>query len=682
MAISGVAANYELDWDIAVASQDINSNTSSVYGRLILRKTGGYGYWSYGANSWAIDINGTQASGNFQYDFRNYAELWLWSGNVTVTHNSDGTKSINSAASVTIDSPSGTGYVSRPLTLPTIPRASTGSLSASPVTNTAVTININRASSNFKHDVKWAFGNISGNIGTNVDVSVNWTPSRSMLSQIPNSATGTGTITITTKNGTNGPVVGSKSIPFTLTADSGVKPTLASIAVSEAVTSPVNIASVIGAYVQNQSKLNYTFGTAAGVYSSTIKSYELTIGGTSLVGLTSATGVSGVVSDSGSVTISAVVVDSRGRKSDAKTISITVLPWDPPKITKYKVERALNTGVVDPAGTYVKVTIAGSVSSLLVSSTEKNTLTYKTDTSIADADSWTNKRNTAQGATITVNTTYLINPYVETSSFDIRTSIIDRFATTPAILNISVAAVGLDVGPDTVGVGKFWTQGTLDVGGDGYFDGGIRLTKGIIPVTLGASDDLNTAVYTGVYGVKSSSATNIPIASSAGFLTVTRNGNGIHQKFERISQSSGRQDLREWDRTSPDGGTTWTAWNLNSRLFSDSVTDDINFKAGTNGFTWASGWTHHRDSNWDGVWITYSGTMVTIQGAAQKNTGTVGNLNSVLNIPAAFRPVRQVQGYNCQILAANNSSEGTTLVAGITINSTAFSFTVTYGVGS
>ena len=508
MPVANLSSNYQLDWDVAQSGQNISSNTSTVYGRLILRKTGGSGFWTSEANPWSIGIDGQNSSGSYTYDFRNYSELWLWQGTVTITHNADGTKWINTAGQARMDSPWGEATIFRELTLSTIPRASKASFASSPVTGNAVTIYTNRASGSFTHDITWGFGTLSGTIATGVGASVSWTPPHTLFNQsaVKNTAAGTGSITTVTKNG--GTVIGTTTTGFTLTLNGNQKPTLTSVSLEEAVTSPVNIATVIGQYVQSQSKLSYSFSGATGIQGSTVSSYSLSIGSVSASG---SSGVSPFLKDSGSVSVSATVTDSRGRVSVPWTTTVNVLAWSPPQITSLNVERARSNGTVDPNGTYLKVTFVGVVSNLTVGGTQKNTLTYLTDTAPAGSGTWTNKRNTS-GSAPSTSANFLISSYAESSAWDVRTVLRDRFAVSDAtsqavvIRNIPVASVGLDLGPANAGVGKFWERGTLDVGGDIY-----TTTKGF--AMGGGFNHGSTALRDTIFGSPANDVARVALAN-------------------------------------------------------------------------------------------------------------------------------------------------------------------------
>lgn len=613
MPVGNISSQYELDWDIAQSSQNIAGNTSSVYGRLIIRKKSGSGYWSNNACSWNVNINGTTYSGTFTYDFRNYGELTLWSGNVTVAHNADGTKTINSSGYANMNSPSGNATVGRTLGLTTIPRASTPSM-GNPTTGSAVTINIARASSGFTHTVSYAFGNQSGTIATGVATSVSWTPPHSLFNQgaVKNTITGTGSITVDTFSGST--KIGSKNVGFTLTLNANQKPTMTNATFSEATTAPVNIASVIGAYVQGQTTLNYTVNGAAGILGSTISSYKIQVGSQSLTSDT-ATGKTPAILDSGTVAVKVSVIDSRGRESNVWTTNLTVLAWQPPKITSLDIQRAKADGTLDPAGTYLRIVLAGTVSSLLVGSTQKNTLTYKTDTSVANANSWTSKRNTSAGAVTSVSVTYVISPYIETGSFDIRTTITDRFATTTNLRSIAVAVVALMLGSNVAAVGKFWERGTLDVGGDIYANNKLVMVQNPGVVELFAGDvapdgaficdgrALSRVTYASLYAVigtkygagNGSSTFNIPNATGRAIVGY----DSAETEFNALGKSGGAKThtLSAGELPAHNHG-----FGMGAHLFAWGTSGTVNIQNAVAAAGAATGnrlYTHQQTDGWD-----------------------------------------------------------------------------------
>ena len=130
----------------------------------------------------------------------------LASASKVITHDDDGSKWINiSADSPTL--PSGNGYgpangsASEDVGLYTIPRASSVMCADGNIGSSTV-ININRASSSFKHTLEYSFNGLTGTIATKTDnTSIGWNIPTSFYSKIPNSLSGSGTITCKTYNG-------------------------------------------------------------------------------------------------------------------------------------------------------------------------------------------------------------------------------------------------------------------------------------------------------------------------------------------------------------------------------------------------------------------------------------------------------------------------------------------------
>ena len=293
------------------------------------------------------------------------------SGSVEVPHNSDGTKTINFSfglefaitwSGVWI----GTGTANGSMTLKTIPRATTPTLSPASVNiGSSMTISLPRASSSFTHTLTYKFGGLTGTIGSSLGASASWTVPTTFTAEIPNSASGKGTITCKTYNGST--LIGSKNISFTARVPTSVVPSISTIAVSETVS---GLAAKFGGYVQTKSKPQISI-TATGAQGSTIKSYSTKLDGKTYSG---GTFTADEILTSGSVQISVTVTDSRGRTA-TKTQNITVLAYAQPTIVDFRVVRANSSGTEDEEGTYALATINFSISPV----SSKNTGTYKVE---------------------------------------------------------------------------------------------------------------------------------------------------------------------------------------------------------------------------------------------------------------------------------------------------------------
>ena len=214
--------------------------------------------------------------------------------------------------------------------IPTIPRATTPTLSASSVAcGSNITINLPRHSSSFTHRISYKIGGKDkGTITTNAGTSFAWTVPN-LGSYMPNSTGVWVVLRVETMSGST--VIGYKDIGFTATAPSSWVPTASISSIAEATA---NLATQFGWYVQSKSTLRVK-SAGSGSNGSSISSYVVTIQGRKYNGtdITSA-----AISASGTVPVTLTVTDSRGRTA-SKTQNVTVLAYSPPQITVSSVAR-------------------------------------------------------------------------------------------------------------------------------------------------------------------------------------------------------------------------------------------------------------------------------------------------------------------------------------------------------
>jgi hypothetical protein len=447
MATSGsfsgsiVSGHYQLrvDWS---QSKDVSANTSTVTCKMYLVND-----YSLNINSRSntCTIDGTDVAFTSSA-ISSTGTHSLGSASKTVSHNSDGTKSITIKAVFNIQATiSGTYYssitASATITLDSIARAST--VSATSVNmGSASTITITRASSSFTHTLTYTFGSTSGTIATKTtSTSVSWTPALSLASQIPSATTGTCTITCTTYNGSTS--IGSKTCTLTLTVPSTVKPTISSLT-AERVDG--DVPSSWGIYVQTKSKAKLTINGAAGSYGSTISSYSIS-GGT--YSSTASSFTTGYLTSSGTITFTATVTDSRGRTSVAATVSISVAAYSVPSFASYLSQRASSDGTVNDDGTYIR----GLISYSYASCSSNNTLTRATYYRKSGATSWTNASKSFSSGTAF---TFGGGAVSTESSYEVKYTLTDAFTTISVVDVVSTAAVVMDFksGGKGVAVGK------------------------------------------------------------------------------------------------------------------------------------------------------------------------------------------------------------------------------------
>ena len=505
---------HTLRLTVTQTSQDIAANTSLVSWSLVAIKHPSYSSYSFYANPWAVTINGSSGSGTWTYDFRSVSSVTLASGSITVPHNADGTKTISVSASAT-GSSIGDASVSGTLTLTTIPRASTPTFSANPVdAGTAVTVTTNRASATFTHEIDYSIGAASGSVGTGIGASTSWTPPLSLLNQIPNSTTGV--VTITTRTYSGATLIGTTTTSLTISAPSTVVPDFDTITVSENVTL---VATEVAAYVKSLSKLNLAITSAVGAYGSTISSYRITLPGTTI---NAVSGVSNFLTTSGTVTITGLITDSRGR-TKTKTVNITVLDYVVPSLDPalFFVRRSDAVGTLEEEGTYLRVDLKADVASL-INSTQRNALSYKLYTRLRGATTWNLVANETPGG-ISFNSFDVIGTYDVGESYELRVEILDKFAMGVVETTVATASVFMHWS-DGLALGKFWEQGGLDVLTQIYQNNGLAVVDVGDVATTSAKGIIELATNAEVQTGTDAERAVTPASLSARTATTSRSG--------------------------------------------------------------------------------------------------------------------------------------------------------------
>ena len=442
MAASGtitesIRTGYQLKIAWSVGSQSVANNTSSVTVKVQLVSTGAsYTINSSASKSGSVTINGTKYTFSFTASLSGNQTKTLYTKTVTVSHAANGTKTCSFSATCGINvTLSGTYYgnvtASGTGTFDTIARASTISSVTSSVSvngTNAVTVNITRAASSFTHTVVFSFGSYSKTT-TGVGTSTSYAIPTSWMNAMPNATIGTAKVTVTTYSGST--KIGSAvSKNFTLTVPSTVVPSISAVTLSEAIS---GLSAQFGGYVQNKSKLAVKI-TAAGVYSSTIKSYKATIQGTNY---TKASFTSGFLTKSGTSTVTITVTDSRGRTAST-TRSLTVIAYAAPKISAFTAIRANGLGSADDNGTMALARIKFAISSV----SDKNSKSYKVEYRPKASDTWT---QAATGSVYTYDSNMLLNINLDTdTSYDLRLTVTDYFGTVTASTDVATAFTLMD----------------------------------------------------------------------------------------------------------------------------------------------------------------------------------------------------------------------------------------------
>jgi len=488
-------------------SQSVSNNTSNVTVSVRVYRTN-TGYTTYGTGTVYCTINGTQYTEAItSSDKITSSGIVVFSKTLNITHGADGSKTLSTSTRITHDQFSSSAQ-SYNQALTTIPRATTPTVSASSVNmGASITINMPRASSSFDHTLTYKFGSATGTIGSDLGTSKAWTVPLSLASQIPNGTSGTCTITCKTYNGST--LIGTKTVSFTAKVPSSVVPSISSLTVAEAVS---GLSTKFGAYVQNKSKLKVTI-SAAGSYSSTIKSYKTTIAGKNY---TTNSFTSGVLTSSGEVKISCTVTDSRGRTA-TKSSTVTVLAYTAPKISIFSAVRANGLGAADDEGTMALARIKFAVSSM----NSKNDKSYIVEYKEKSSDTWT---QAATGSVYSYDSNMLLNINLSTeSSYDLRLTVTDYFGSAIAIGEIATAFTLIDYHESGKGlafgkVSEIENQMEIDMDIDIYkniFMGGSKRSNDEKNMYFQTTEDSEYVHNCKLYGGNGASVTSIGCWDSA-----------------------------------------------------------------------------------------------------------------------------------------------------------------------
>ena len=136
------------------SSGDATTNTSSVNAKLYVGSTGGYS--AVGSNlNYRITINGnSKTDSGVSYNIQAGGEVYLGQHTVSVTHDSDGTKSITISVLADGNAYLGGGSDSFTAKLDTIPRKSKLTTTPSWEAGSNLTLNISTYSSKFRHEAE------------------------------------------------------------------------------------------------------------------------------------------------------------------------------------------------------------------------------------------------------------------------------------------------------------------------------------------------------------------------------------------------------------------------------------------------------------------------------------------------------------------------------------------------
>lgn len=633
---SSSSGSLYLNVYVEQGSQSITANTSTVSWRMTVSRTGAYyTHNKQGDSTLSLNLDGQNVHYSYPTWETSGEEYTLASGSSTISHNADGTKTLPISCTFNPNNGlHGTITVSASLSLTTIPRSSSVSMSAGTI-GSSVTININRQSSSFKHTVRYAWAGKSGTIATNVDTSTSWTIPLDFANDIPSSASGTGTIYVDTYSGST--KTGTQSTTFTASVPGNVKPTFAGVSLSDLNGAAQNLIPSGNTFIQVISNIKVAFNGAVGSYGSSITGYYAEIVGKNQS--TSSNGGSlGIMNYHGTIKIRARVSDSRGRWSDTREVSVTVLEYFAPALS-FSIARTGSTSST------LTVTRNAKIAPLTVSGTQKNTMTLTFKVARLGTNAFTVDNGQATGTWTSISSLVnsqanLAGNYLANQSWVIIGTLEDKFTRTEFMVNVATESVVFSYDRSGVGVNKIRERGALDVKGDIFANDQpiqqYRLSTNIgAPLWLDGKPNVTNANLLdspGQYYIANNAIGNP--SGQWGYLfhysNYGKNDGGYKEAIQLFYGNNGQVYFRHhrWSKTIDD----WEDWK------EYATKDDI--QKYTQDSAWQvlplqNSWVHHPDYDKVQYSKTFDG-VVYIRGTAYKGRTTKETVIGVL--PVGFRP--------------------------------------------
>ena len=468
---SGTTSNqFYLELTLTENSTSQTNNTSSISYTLKLY-SGGWDFSLYkiGHSIRLAEktVSSVERANAKQYSLGTNSSITIAYGTTTISHNSDGSKNMSVAFSIDMAKDSWTpGKMSvsgKSMKLTTIPRASTVSCSTANIGRVA-TITINRASSSFTHTLSYTFDNLSDTIVTKTnETSVLWTIPTTFYAEIPNSKSGTGTITCDTYNGST--KIGTKTCTFTATvSEAASKPTLSPTVVDNNSTTTA-LTGDNTKFIKYYSNAAVTTGAEAR-NSATLVSQKITCGSKSI------SSGSGTLKKVESDTFKFSATDSRGYTTSDIVIK--------PLINYVKLTCSMNASAASTSGV-AELKISGNYWDGNFGATN-NTLTvqYRYKEQNGTYSDWTNSSVSIDNSNNTYSTTVTISGLNYLNAYTFQARAIDKIATVKTTEQTRKTVPVFDWGKNDFKVnGDFRVTGATTLDGD--LTGKLFISQTILP---------------------------------------------------------------------------------------------------------------------------------------------------------------------------------------------------------
>lgn len=638
------SGSLHLNIYIEQVSQDVASNSSRVSWKATVDRDGAYRTWTEdNSSALSVWLNGASVyKSNLNFDTSGQ-EVTLASGEVTIPHNGDGTKTF--AVWASFDPNNGVHRnitVSVNYTLSSIPQSSSisdNALSGNRQLGTLHTLTIDRKSNSFTHQVWYrVFGSEWIDLGKNHATSVSFVPNIDLARYNTKAKSGTMDICVRTYNGTTqiGNDVYSNGWYFEI--PESVKPTFSGLSLTDMNTAARQLLSGNN-FLQIISDIQVNFNNPSGSYGSTITGYRAEIVNKKNV-VTEDGGRLGMMNFKGSATIRAYVVDSRGKQSDTKDITINVIEYYAPSFSFSALRTRGNPNTL-------QVLRNARIAPIMQSGKQRNVMSLTFKVAQIGNENFTDDNGSASGNftsvhTLTNSAANMAGNYPSNKSFVIIGKLEDKFTSVEFSTTVATESVVMSYDKNgRVGIGKvaeFGKPGSVDVLGDIYSNSKpiqqYQLTDGNGCGKL-IKQDFNSMKDTGFWWIDGTSPNN-PFGAW-GMLEVFRPNPNSQECIQRFTTSFGYMAVREngFDNN-------WRPWRyLVQQSKSTNNSDYVALsKTESNPTPWQNanlqnGWGHHRDYGNVQFSKTFDG-IVYLKGTCKGGNTTRESI--IFTLPENFRP--------------------------------------------
>ncbi len=487
--INGSTSNSYIDAKIVWSSSANTSANRSTVTAALYYKRNNTGYTTSGTGTFSITINGTKTSATETITITESAWVKVVENTVTVSHNSDGSKSITISASGGLpDTSLASTNVSGTATLDTIPRASTidSVTCATKYFNGTMTYKYTPKSASYYNRCVIAL-NLNGtytqvkviNLGkqTASQKTATVTLSESELAVIYNKLPSTtkGTLRFTFRtysdSGYSSQIgdAGYKEISLYIPNISATQPTATmTLTPVSSLASPFNTL-----YIKGRSKVDANFTNGEGKCGASIVSYKMSALGKNY----GSPYTSEYITTEGSVAVTGTITDSRGY-SRTYTQTITVIPYTYPRIIPKSGEdeivcaRCDADGNLSDSGTYLRIKAKRSYSKVVSDGVQKNfcSIRYRYKVEGGSYSSWATILATTSSSDEVDTGALLGGALLPTSSYVVQVGVVDTIGevdTTTISIPTDKVYMHRAGSINSLGIGKYVEEeDTIDIAED------------------------------------------------------------------------------------------------------------------------------------------------------------------------------------------------------------------------